>query len=201
MAFHPDPLFSYPPPMTKEFGWFSNKRFFTNFFKVPPPPTTSLPVIPTPEPITSPVSLNTLSFAEYWTDPSPIENDSDLDMFEDLFSGFILFYVKSIFKKMQCHCLHFCLLFMLQVIMAFYPPPPPLIRTRTRRPKMKPYQPPKRFWLPTNEHFFVCVLTMRVHTRVYAGGRFKRTCPARVPLCTALPQLNRRVLFLFLICQ
>ena len=40
-----------------------------------------------------------------------------------------------------------------------------------------------------------------VHTRVYAGGRFKRTCPARVPLCTALPQLNRRVLFLFLICQ
>ena len=93
----------------------------------------------------------------------------------------------------------FCLL-IFQVIMAFYPPPP-LIRTRTRRPKMKPYQPPKRFWLPTNEHFFVCVLTMRVHTRVYAGGRFKRTCPARVPLCTALPQLNRRVLFLFLICQ
>merc|ERR1712110_145717 len=88
MAFHPDPLFSYPPPMTKEFGWFSNKRFFTNFFKVPPPPTTSLPVIPTPEPITSPVSLNTLSFAEYRTDPSPIENDSDLDMFEDLFSGY-----------------------------------------------------------------------------------------------------------------
>ena len=100
MAFHPDPLFSYPPPMTKEFGWFSNKRFLTNFFKVPPPPTTtSLPVIPTPEPITSPVSLNTLSFAEYWTDPSPIENDSDLDVFEDLFSGFLFILCEINFFK------------------------------------------------------------------------------------------------------
>ena len=83
MASHPDPLFSYPPPMTKEFGWFSKKDFFSTFL-VPPP---VIPVIPAPEPINHPVPLIYPSSAEYWKDSNlaRIENDS-----EDLFSGFLL---------------------------------------------------------------------------------------------------------------
>ena len=99
------PTFSVPPPIGN-----GNQPIHLTFstFLVPPPSvvggkygfgtgngTTSLPplpVIPAPEPITHPVPLIYPSSMEYWKYSSfaHIENDSDPNMVEGLFSVFFM---------------------------------------------------------------------------------------------------------------